>query len=43
MLEAIQIKDKLKKYERIDQVKQETLENFAEVYAEKENVEELSH
>ncbi len=41
MLEAIQIKDKLKKYERIDQVKQETLENFAEVYAEKENVEEL--
>ncbi len=41
MLEAIQIKDKLKKYERIDQVKKETLENFAEVYAEKENVEEL--
>ena len=41
MLEAIQIKDKLEKYARIDEVKQETLENFAEVYAEKENVEEL--
>ena len=41
MLEAIQIKDKLEKYARIDEVKQETLENFAEVYAEKENVEEM--
>ncbi len=41
MLEAIQIKDKLEKYAKIDEVKQETLENFAEVYAEKENVDEL--
>lgn len=40
MLEAIQIKDKLKKYEEIDKVKEDTLENFAEVYSQDDNVEE---
>ncbi len=40
MLEAIQIKDKLAKYARIDEVKEQTLENFAEVYGELEDAEE---
>jgi len=40
MLEAIQIKDKLAKYARIDEVKEQTLENFAEVYSEDEDAEE---
>jgi len=40
MLEAIQIKDKLAKYARIDEVKEQTLENFAEVYGEDEDAEE---
>ena len=40
MLEAIQIKDKLAKYARIDEVKEQTLENFAEVYGEDEEAEE---
>jgi len=38
MLEAIQIKNKLEKYARIDEVKEETIEHFAEVYAECEDV-----
>lgn len=40
MLQAIQIKDKLEKYAAIDEVKQRTIENFAEVYAEDENYED---
>ena len=40
MLEAIQIKDKLAKYARIDEIKEQTLENFAEVYGEDEDAEE---
>ncbi len=34
-------KGKLEKYADVDQVKEDTLENFAEVYAEEENCEEL--
>ena len=41
MLEAIQIKDKLEKYARIDEVKEETVNHFAEIYAEDENVEDI--
>ncbi len=41
MLSAIQIKDKLKSYERVEEVKTATLENFAEVYAENENIEQI--
>lgn len=41
MLEAIQIKDKLASYERIEEVKTATLENFAEIYAEDENIEQI--
>ena len=40
MLAAIQIKDKLEKYAEIDKVKEDTLENFTEVYAEREDFEE---
>ena len=40
MLEAIQIKDKLEKYAAIDAVKERTIENFAEVYAEDEDCDE---
>ena len=40
MLKAIQIKDKLEKYAEIDKVKEDTLENFTEVYAEREDFEE---
>lgn len=39
MLAAIQIKDKLEKYAAIDEVKERTLENFTEVYAEDEEIE----
>lgn len=39
MLAAIQIKDKLASYKAIDEVKERTLENFAEVYAEAEDLE----
>ncbi|MBE6161243.1 MAG: polyribonucleotide nucleotidyltransferase [Firmicutes bacterium] len=39
MLEAIQIKDKLEKYAAIDEVKERTLENFSEIYAEDEEIE----
>ncbi len=41
MLKAIQIKDKLKQYEAIDTVKANTIENFTEVYADRENADEL--
>lgn len=41
MLAAIQIKDKLASYERIEEVKTATLENFAEVYANDENIEQI--
>jgi len=40
MLAAIQIKEKLEKYAAIDAVKERTLENFAEVYAEDEDKDE---
>ncbi len=41
MLCAIQIKDKLESYEKIEEIKTSTLENFAEVYAGNENIEQL--
>ena len=41
MLEAIQIKDKLEKYARIDEVKEEAVNHFAEVYQEDEEVESI--
>ena len=37
MLSAIQIKDKLEKYAAIDLVKERTLENFTEAYADRED------
>ena len=40
MLEAIQIKDKLEKYAKIDEVKERTIENFTEVYADRDDTEE---
>ena len=39
MLEALKIKDKLAQYAAIDEVKERTLENFAEIYAEDEEAE----
>lgn len=41
MLSAIQIKDKLKSYEQVEEVKARTLENFAEIYASDENIEQI--
>ncbi len=41
MITAIQIKDKLESYERIEEVKTATLENFAEIYADSENIEQI--
>ena len=38
MLEAIQIKDKLEKYAKIDEVKENAIEHFKEVYAETEDL-----
>lgn len=38
MLEAIQIKDKLEKYAKIDEVKENTVEHFKEVYADDEEI-----
>ena len=38
MLAAIQIKDKLEKYAKIDEVKENTVEHFKEVYAEEEDL-----
>jgi len=41
MLAAIQIKDKLESYEKVEEVKTGALENFAEIYAENENIEQI--
>lgn len=41
MLKAIQIKDKLKSYEAVEEVKTRSLENFAEIHAEDENIEQI--
>ena len=41
MLNAIQIKDKLASYERIEEIKNAALENFAEIYADDENIEQI--
>ena len=41
MLEAIQISNKLEKYERIEEVMNECVEHFTEIYAEEENKDEL--
>ena len=38
MLAAIQIKEKLEKYAKIDEVKESTVEHFKEVYAESEDL-----
>ena len=38
MLAAIQIKDKLEKYAKIDEVKENTIEHFKEVYADTEEI-----
>ena len=38
MLAAIQIKDKLEKYAKIDEVKENTIEHFKEVYAEDDDL-----
>ena len=35
------MKTKLEKYAAVDQVKEETLENFAEIYGDQENCDEL--
>ena len=40
MLAAIQIKEKLEKYAKIDEVKENTIEHFTEVYAEDEDKDE---
>lgn len=41
MLKAIQIKDKLESYAAVDVVKEKTIENFAEVYKDVENLDDL--
>lgn len=41
MLEAIQIKDKLEKYARIDEVKEEAVNHFLKVYESSEEVESI--
>ena len=41
MLEAIQIKDKLEKYARIDEVKEEAINHFNEIYADSEELESI--
>lgn len=41
MLKAIQIKDKLESYAAVDAVKENTIENFAEVFKDEENVDDL--
>ncbi len=41
MLEAIQIKDKLESYRRVDEIKENTIANFTEIYGEDENFEEI--
>ncbi len=41
MLKAIQIKEKLEKYAKIDEVKVDAIEHFAELYADRENYEDI--
>ena len=41
MLSAIQIKDKLESVKKVEEVKTQTIENFAEIYAEDENIESI--
>ena len=41
MVEAIQIKDKIEKYEKIDSVKEETINYFQEKYIENEDVDSI--
>lgn len=41
MLKAIQIKDKLESYAAVDAVKEKTIENFAEIYADREDLNDL--
>lgn len=41
MLSAIQIKDKLEKYAKIDEVKENTINHFNEIYSENENIESI--
>ena len=41
MLEAIQIKDKLEKYAKIDEVKEEAINHFTEVYSDSEELESI--
>ncbi len=41
MMAAIQIKDKIEKYAKIDEVKETTINYFTEKYAEDENLEEI--
>jgi len=41
MLSAIQIKDKLEKYARIDEVKEEAVAHFEEIYADSEDLESI--
>lgn len=41
ILEAIQIKDKLTSYTRIDEIKEDTLKHFEEIYQNEENVEDI--
>jgi len=40
MLEAIQIKDKIEKYDRIEEVKNQTIENFTEIYSQRDDFED---
>ena len=41
MMGAIQIKDKIEKYAKIDEVKETTIAYFTEKYQEDENIEEI--
>ncbi|MDD2181660.1 MAG: polyribonucleotide nucleotidyltransferase, partial [Bacilli bacterium] len=41
MLEAIQIKEKLEKYAAIDQVKEDAINHFTEIYKDNENFDEM--
>lgn len=41
MLKAIQIKDKLESYAAVDAVKENTIEHFAEIFKDEENVDDL--
>ena len=41
MLEAIQIKDKLEKYARIDEVKEEAINHFNEIFADSEELDSI--